>query len=627
MNDRLTPLAADFDPASEDQWLALVEKVLKGKDPASTLVSKTADGIPVRPLHGPDDLPAGMARSVGAWPFTRGSAAVATAPSGWDIRQICDAPAPDQARAAIAADLAGGCTSIELRIDRERRISGDPPDGVVLASADDLRRVIDGIDRPDLHLAFDAGPFFVETAAMARELGLDGLALNADPLGAVALGDMPVDGAMASAVELACDGRSGWRTLRADGEVWHGAGASDAQELAAVIATGIACLRALVERGMNVEKAARQIGLRLAVDTDFLSGIAKFRAARRLWAQVLGSCGIRDGSVEVEAITASRMLSRRDAWTNLLRTTVATFTAICGGARVISVLPHDWSLGYSSAKARRLARNIQIILMEESQLHRVIDPAGGAFAIESLCDALARQAWEGVQQIEAAGGMEKALVEGSVQETIARSRDARMKRIATNREPVIGVSRFPLLDDVVPETGRLDPDTLPDPAPVAGFEPIATPLARIRLAEGFERLRDLADARRDSDGERACVFLACIGSLAEHGARASFARNSFEAGGIEAITSAPLDDATAAGRAFAESGCRIACICGTDERYLAEARAVAQALQDAGAEAVYLAGRESPELRGAGIDTFLNASSDLLSILEDAQSLLIGERP
>ncbi|MEZ5825626.1 MAG: methylmalonyl-CoA mutase family protein [Geminicoccaceae bacterium] len=626
MDDRPTPLASGFDPADEGQWLSLVEKVLKGKDFEAALVSRTADGIPVRPLYGDADRPSNLAVSAGVWPYTRGSAGPDEA-AGWDIRQICAAPLPADAGTAMAEDLAGGCTSIELRIDRERRISGDLPDGIVLASASDLAAVLGGDRRVETRIAFDAGPFFAETARMAGELGLADVDLGADPLTAVALGDMAVDGAAASAVELARTAPEGWRVMRAGGVAWHAAGASDGEELAAVIATGIAYMRALVESGMTAERAARQIGLRLAVDTDIFSCIAKLRAARRLWAQVLRSCGVGNAPVEVEAITASRMLTRRDAWTNLLRTTVATFAAICGGARVIGVLPHDWSLGYSSAKARRLARNIQIILMEESQLHRVVDPAGGAFAIESLTDALAEKAWEGVQRIEASGGMEKAIVEGSVQERIASTFAARLARIATNREPVIGVSRFPLLDEIAPETRPLDESALPRPEPITEFEPIATPLSPRCLADGFERLRDLGDRCLERNGMRPRVFLACIGSLAEHGTRASFARNAFEAGGIEAITSAPITDGEAAGRMFAESGCRIACICGTDERYAGEAGTMAASLRDAGAEAVYLAGRKTAEVENAGVDTFLHASSDLLGLLEDAQSLLIGERP
>ncbi|MCB9942921.1 MAG: methylmalonyl-CoA mutase [Geminicoccaceae bacterium] len=625
MNDRVTPLASDFDPVTHDQWMVLVEKVLAGRDFERTLVSRTADGIAVSPLFTEADRPASGSGTSGAYPFVRGSVASGDV-AAWDIRQLVFASRPADARKEVDEELAGGATSVELRIDRENRLSGDVPDGIVLGTTGDLAEVLGGADGNSLELAFDPGPGFVAVAGMATELELRRVALNADPLGAVALGDMTPGGAVDSAVGLASAVPASWGLLRACGEVYHAAGASDAEELAAVVATGIAYLRALADSGMPVDDAGRRISLRLAVDTDIFGSMAKLRAARRLWARVLDASGVSQPRTGIEAITASRMLTRRDSWTNLLRTTTATFAGLCGGARAMTVLPHDWSLGTSNGRSRRLARNVQLILMEESQLHRVIDPAGGAYLVESLTDGLARLAWERVQGIEAAGGMEAALSAGIIQEAIAATAAARLERIATNREPVIGVSSFPRLDEPAATAeahGYVPPS---DPA-LAGFEPIAHPLEPSRLGGDFERLRDISDDLLARDGQRPRIWLACIGSLAEHGARANFARNAFEAGGIEAVASGPLDDVSMLASAFAGSNCRMACLCGSDAGYEQRAAAFAAALVDAGAEAVYLAGRPDAKLREAGIDKFVYAGCDLLSLLEDAQSLLIGGRP
>ena len=641
MNDHPMPLSAEFQEPDDAAWRALVEKVLKGRDFERALVSSTSDGIPIQPLYRHSDRPQPGPGRPGAYPYTRGAVAPEShAP--WDIRQLCALSAPKSANSAILDDLEGGACSIEIRIDRAHRLAGEEPDGVCITDIADMREALSGVSTGETTLALDPGPSFVELAEMLRAIDVPSVALNADPLGSMVLGEMPVEGSVDAAIGLAREVPETWTVLRACGEVYHAAGASDAQELAAAIASGIFYLRALVDSGLSVEQTAGLIRLRLAADTDMFACIAKLRAARRLWARVLDVAGCADGkgvgdALAIEAITATRMLTRRDRGVNLLRTTCSALAAVIGGAGTVTVLPHDWAIGETGVDARRLARNIQVILREESNLHRVMDPAGGSYYVETLTARLAETAWAGVQRIEAAGGMQAALAEGSVQDEIANTFMDRLSRVAKVRDPVTGVSSFPNLGEAVlsgreMEAGEMEAkkageNTPPGSLSETSFEPLASLLRPMRLAEGFERLRDISDARLEGTGERPRILLVNLGTLAEHGARSAYARNAFEAGGIEAVSSAALEDGSAAGPAFAKSGCRLACLCSSDECYAEMAAVAVAALRKAGAEVVYLAGRPTDALCDAGVDTFVYRGCNLLSLLEDAQSLLLGEAP
>ena len=287
MSDAPTPLAAEFDAPDAAAWRALVEQALRGRDFERALVSRTADGIAVEPLYRRQDRPADGAGMPGAYPFTRGDVGP-HAHEAWQIRQLCATPLADDANRVVIEELEHGSSAIEIRIDRRRRLWGEAADGVCIAGPDDIRTLLRRIDVERVPLALDAGPFFAEIADMLRQSGARSVAINADPLAGMALGEMAADGGVEAAVALARGLPDGWTALRACGEVYHAAGASDGQELAAVIATGIAYLRALVDGGPSSRSgAAASLRLRLAVDTDIFAGIAKLRAARRLWARVL----------------------------------------------------------------------------------------------------------------------------------------------------------------------------------------------------------------------------------------------------------------------------------------------------------------------------------------------------
>lgn len=618
-------LGGDFPPATRDEWLALAEAALRGK-PVASLVTTTADEIDISPLYTRDDLAAVPAAGTpGAPPFTRGATAAGATIGGWDVRQYHLVVDPAEANAAVLDDLLQGGTSVLVRID--------DPSAVAAA--------IDGVLLDAATVAFDAGPvqdavarafLDVVAAAPAPASTVRG-SLRLDPVGVLARhGELPasLDDSIAGAAALAADVAGRFpliRTLAVDSTVWADAGASDGDELAASLSVGVHYLRALVDAGIDVDSALGQLEFTYSASADQFATIAKLRAARRLWARVAeasGASASARGQAQ-HAVTSAAMMSQRDPWVNLLRTTVACFAAGVGGADAVTVTPFDAALGVSDGFARRLARNIQLLIIEESHLARVIDPAGGSFYVESLTDALARVAWARFQALEADGGFAAALTSGGVADHLARRWEATLAAVARRRLPLTGVSEFPDLGAAA--VARPAPPPRPRlAAPAATLDPL--PLRR--LAAPFEALRDAADA---APGGRPTVFLANLGPIAVHTTRSTWARNLFEVGGIAALTNDGFDSPIAAAAAFAASDARLAVICSSDEVYAERAESTARALKDAGADRVYLAGRPGDTeaaYRAAGVDEFVYAGADVLAVLRgvhDALGLFPAPQP
>jgi methylmalonyl-CoA mutase len=301
-----------------------------------------------------------------------------------------------------------------------------------------------------------------------------------------------------------------------------------------------------------------------------------------------------------------------------LRTTIAVVAAGLGGADAITVLPFTMALGLPDRFARRIARNTQLVLLEESNLAKVADPAAGSGGLEGLTDQLCRAAWTAFQRIEKAGGAWAALEQGEMQANIAAVRAQRQAAVAVRKDALIGTSDFALLAELpvaVTDVAAVMP-------PGAHLEVRFERLAPFRLAEPFEELRDASDAALARSGARPKVFLANLGTISDFGARAAYAGNVFEAGGIEAPGNDGFIDRAAMIAAFGHSGARLACLCSTDEIYAREAISGAQALRAAGA-VVFLAGRPGAleeALRQAGISGFIFAGCDVLAALRAAHS-------
>ncbi|MBC7584366.1 MAG: methylmalonyl-CoA mutase, partial [Tardiphaga sp.] len=401
----------------------------------------------------------------------------------------------------------------------------------------------------------------------------------------------------------------------ADGRIIHDAGGSEVQELAWVLAVMVSYLRALEDANIPVETARSMIYARLSADADQFLTLAKFRALRLLWARVEESCGLAPKPLFIAAETAWRMLTQRDPYVNLLRATVATFSAGLGGANSVCVLPHTLALGLPDAFARRAARNTQLVLLEESNLAKVSDPAAGAGGIEQLTQELCANAWALFQDIEKAGGAFYALGNNLLQPKVSATRKARQASIAKRREVLTGASEFPNLHE--PRASVLK--VKPVPAKPYGRDKIKfNAVEPIRLAVPFEALRDKSDHILARKGARPKMFLANLGTPADFTARAGFAKSFFETGGIEAVDNEGFTDPGALAEAFKASGAALACLCSSDKLYPDYAAAAAKALKAAGCKHIYLAGKPGeiePALREAGVADFIFAGGDALALL------------
>ena len=612
------PLATEFPPTGMAEWRKLVEAALKGASFDKRLVSQTYDGLRVEPLS---------PRGVGA-----NRVAGRTPGTAWTIMARVDHPDPAAANKQALQDLENGATGLAIVMAGSVSANGYGLD----ASPATIERVFKDVELDagitiDFNLSPSTRAAVQHFAALVKSRNISpasvGLRASINPLGGfAATGASPrhwseLSRSFAGMVgELAAQGFRGPFAV-ADGRIIHNGGGSEAQELAFALASAVEYLRALESSGVALAEACGMIYFRLSADADEFLTLAKFRAIRKLWSRVEEACGVTPKPAYVAAETAWRMMTRRDPYVNMLRTTIAVAAAGLGGADSITVFPHTAALGLPDAFARRVARNTQLILLEESNLAKVSDPAAGSGAIEDLTAKLCAAAWTQFQEIESVGGAWAALERRVIQRHVAGVRAEHEKAIARRKDALTGTSEYPNLK----EKSAAVLDVAPVAPPKEGAVSVTTePLPRIRLAEPYEALRAASDRALAKSGARPKVFLATLGKLSDFTARAMFAMNFYEAGGIEAQSKDGFKDQAEMVAAFKKSGAKLACLCSSDAVYAAEAVAAAKALVAAGAT-VHLAGRPGelePALTQAGVKTFIFMGSDVISTLQTAHDIL-----
>lgn len=518
------------------------------------LTRETLDGLDITPL-GTADLLDDL--QTGGRPDRVGE---------WDVRAWFADPDPKATAADIQTDLDNGVTSLWLQVG----------DGGVPADA--LAGALDGVLLDVAPVVLDASDPVSAAESFARiargvstgsTTGLaDGTNLGADPVAAAVRGREVAAGTLGRVAGIARE--IGCLAAVVDGTAVHDLGASDVQEVGYSIAVGAAYLRELVAADIPVAEAAALIEFRYAATDEQFLTIAKLRAARRLWARVLELSEVPEESrrQRQHVVTSRPMMSKYDPWVNMLRTCVAAFSAGVGGADSVTVLPFDVRLGQSDAFGRRIARNTSALLVHESHVARVADPAGGAYAIERLTDDFAQRAWAELQQLEDDGGVLAALP--GLRDRIAAVVAERDEQIARRERPLTGLSEFPNLTETLPER-----------------RPYADGLPEVRAyGHAFEALRD--------EPAPGAVFLATMGTVAAHTARATFASNLFAAGGIAVVNPGRADDVDAVLAAYSgpDGGQPVVCLTGSDAAYAAWGADLVAALRAAGARWVVLAGKQ-----------------------------------
>ncbi|MDO5697342.1 MAG: methylmalonyl-CoA mutase family protein [Dermatophilus congolensis] len=579
------PLASDFPKVSHDQWEVLVAKVMNRGRPEGKQLSPeqsvdrlrihSLEGVTVEPLYAlPDDVEEPPATGApGVMPFTRGRSAVKET-SDWDIRQLHDDPDVAVTKAQILADLERGATSVWIKV------------GANGVAADKLGEVLDGVmlDLAPVAVSSDddqgAAAAALKAVWDAKGVAADKVSgsLGIDPFGFAARRGGDIDTSALVEWTKATADYPGVVPVVVDVRPYADAGAGETNQLAFAVATGVEYLRVLAEAGVEPAKSFDRIEFRIDAHDDQFSTICKMRALRRMWARVGEVLEVPEEirGARQHAVTSWRMLSRDDPYVNMLRATMTCFASAAGGADSVTVLPFDSVQGLPDAFSRRIARNTQVILAEESHLGRVIDPGGGSYYVEALTDDFAEAAWTVFQEIEKAGGFRQALVSGDIAKRAAADREELDKRLADRSSPLTGVSMFPNLDETpLPRTART---TLP------ALSGEVTALPRRRNAEIYEKLRDRAQAGAD-----ATAVLVGVGTRRDFGGREGFAAPLLNAGGIRTklveVTSA---DQVAA--ALANNPAKVAVVCSSPKVNGELSGSVIKALREAGVANIYLAG-------------------------------------
>jgi methylmalonyl-CoA mutase len=587
----------EFPAVTLADWRAQVDRELAGKPFEKALAYDALDGVRVGPLY--TDAPAELPSR--------------SPPAG--LFRICMRHGGGSGPARVdevAADIEGGADALWLGLR-------EAPSLLERAGLGSLFFVFDvapgvaapGVDAVD---AIDAA-----LRALPREIGAR-FALNLDPIGSHAKGpgaatlaeDLLALGHLA---RLVADRFPAATASMVSTLPYHDAGADAADEIAIALSTGVRYLERLLDAGLPLDSAATQIAVQVAAGRDTFLEICKLRALRTCWGKVLSAAGAGGSWPLVHAVCSSRTLAVRDPWVNMLRATTQVFSAVLGGADLVTPNAFDQALGAPSAHGRRVARNTGLVLREESSLGKVADPAGGSYCFDTLTDALGREAWRRFRAMEAEGGITVALESGRLAARLEATWHKRLEDIAKRKVSILGVSEFANLDEKLPPPA-------PSPsferaAPGAGLPVHSLPVHSLpvhslpvhRDAEAFESLRTRADATTPAPE----AWLVTLGTFAESRPRVGFASGFLAAGGIR--TRETRDDAPGA----------IACLCGTDDRYAAEAVARARSLKAAGCEHVLLAGRPGalgPALREAGVDGFLYVGCDAVALLSE----LLGVR-
>ncbi len=697
---------SEFSPATTEQWKAATEKLLKGVPFEKKMLTHTYEGIDLQPIY-----TAGGSNSAGALdfpglpPFRRGTETAGCVVHPWLVAQEIPYCKATDANAALRSDIERGQTAVYLPLDRATRLGIDADaavqssvglEGLSITSLSDLQTVLSGVDIAGVpvHLEADLGlpAVLAMFVALAEQSGMstDRLrgAIGTDPLSLLLVnGSLPFGLATAYdrmhlTASWAAEHAPELRSIAVRSRAYHDAGADAVLELACALASGVEYVREMIRRGMAVDDAARQVWFSLSSGTQFFMEVAKFRAARVLWATAVHAFG---GSEDAQKMvlhvrTSSHEVTAVDPYVNMLRTTTEALAGGVGGCDSMHVGFFDEAVRPPDEFSRRIARNTQIVIQSEAHIPRVIDPAGGSWYVEALTDEVAQKSWRVFQEIESSGGIGPAILNGEIQRRVQKVAAQRAEGVARRKDTIVGVTAYanpgehPLgareetlaeiqaqrVDEVRAFRMRRDRagsaaalariparagegsgglmsalidaacreatvgelmHAIPSPSRTSPVDVI--PLVPTRRAAGFEALRDAMVAYAHHTGSPVRVFLATMGPIAQHKPRADFAAGYFAVAGCEVITPDGFATPEEAAHAACVSGAGIVALCSTDDTYPALVPAFCAAVRRERTDlTIVLAGYPQEHVesfRSAGVDEFIHMRSN---VLETLRSLL-----
>lgn len=699
-NEKKEKLLTEFEVPTYEQWMELVEKQLKGAPFEKKLVKRLYEGFSIQPIYRKEDELKADQSLPGAFPFTRSTKVTGQVEDSWKVTQHYYYPLVNKFNEAITYDIERGLDSISFALDKagQRGLDPDASDssqigrsGVSICSSADLDAALSGIDLTKVPLLIQPGSSYLAMysllSAYAANSGLNVQqikgSLVADPLSIFATeGELPrplnqLYDEMASMVSLSANASGDFSPVGISMIAYAESGATALQELSIGLASAAEYLRAMVSRGISMDDAAGSISFFVALSSDFFKNIAKVRAFRSLWANLVKAFGGDEQSqkVKLHAFTKQYNKTVHDPYVNLLRATTEAYAGVLAGCDSISVSPFNEVYSLPDEISRRISRNIQIILKEECHGHKVIDPAGGSWFVESLTENMAKEAWKEFQNIESKGGLLASLKEGYIQEKIGEVVKSKKADVATRKSVIIGTNMFPDLEESsggedLPDfeaialdrksectsfkTRRknvIDLDSSNHPDSIDSLSSLVTeatnkgatlgelsllisggkkeeftiqPLSLDRLASDFEELRKKAAEYKSKQGSWPKIFLTNIGPLRQHKARADFTAGFVQPGGFETIYSDGFDTVGDAVQATLNSKASICVICSTDDTYPDLVPDFTKQVKSNNPDMmVVVAGFPKDHIdafKDAGVDEFIHLKANNLELLKKFQT-------
>ena len=686
----------EFTPPSYEEWKEACITLLKGAPFEKKMYTKTYEGITFDPMYFRKDTEDILPKESfpGMGDYLRGAQPSGYVGKPWGIAQVCDETLPEENNELLRHEQEKGSTiyhikldSASLRAEDVRKATAPGDEGVSVTTLDDMHTLLSGLKLDKYPVYLYAGesalPMLSLFAGALKASGQD-LTKIRGIVGADPLGELTAKGKNSKDIEsLYCDMAKcakwavkhapGLKTVFVRSDVYSRGGANDVQESAYTLATAVAYLRALLERGLTIDEAAGQIMFGFSMGANFFLQIAKLRALRPLWAQIVEAFG---GSKEaqrmhIHARPALFFKTVYDPYVNMLRNTTEIFSGVVGGVDSFESSPFDEPIRKGDEFSRRIARNVQIILQEEFGLLQPIDPAGGSWAVETLTKQMKEKVWTEFQVIEGKGGMLAALQEGYPQGEIATILAARFKAAETRKDRIVGNNMYPnmtekLLDprpedveenkkqrtaqveayladideafkaeklkalqngegglvSLAIEAAQAGATTAEIAAALAGKESeTVTAIAPHRWSERFEALRKTTEAYKAEHNDNVKIFLANMGPIPQHKARADFTTGFLQVGAFEVLGNNGFPTVEEAAQAAKESGADAVVICSTDATYPEIVPQLAPKLHEVLPKAtVFLAGAAPKDLletyNEAGIDEYISVKANCYKILQ-----------
>ncbi|MEH7222897.1 methylmalonyl-CoA mutase family protein [Bacillus sp. JJ1566] len=614
-----------FPSIDYETWKQEAEKSLKGK-PIEKLHKQTYEKITLKPIYTKEDIQEipFLKDMPGEGSMVRGSKLTGYVNCPWHISQEIDVKTLEDFKVALKDALQNGQTMIHFTLQPQN----SPDEGLALHSQEDIAKAFDGISLSNTPVLIDTGtdllPFlslinsYANTDSIKGTIGMDPLAILSEK-GQLSMKPEAAFDQLAESVKWAMENQPHVRTILVKGDLYHNGGANAVQEIAFTMGTGIEYISELLERGLTVDDIAQHMTFSFSIGSNIFMEIAKLRAAKILWATIIEAYGGTGDSskMHIHARTSAFTKTIHDPYVNMLRSTIEAFSAIVGGIDSLHVSAFDEPIKDSDSFSRRIARNTQSILREESFLNKVVDPAGGSWYVEKLTNELAEKAWELLDEIESQGGMLEALKAGTIQESISSVLQERQKNVNNRNDKIVGTNMYANIQEK--PIGNTKTKATCESKEAAITIKRITP---VRISESFELLRKASDDYLKSTGNRPKVGLLNLGPIPEHKPRADFISGFFEAGGFQVVKNdgyLTVEDALEGAQTI---NLTAYIICGNDESYGEMVPGICNELKKTNPDIrLFIAGKQENEqfYRNIGINDFIHIGTDCFAFLHQLQ--------